>query len=98
MNKNDITGDSLTTGAATDSYRDNYDRIFRSKAAKAANKDEESKPVPEDAAYARAEAELVQILEPLIGKTVSVETREEAVALIAAYASEKMRPSRPSVN
>jgi hypothetical protein len=66
--------------------------------AKATNKDEGSKPVPEDAAYAHAEEELVQILKPLIGKTVSVETREEAVALIAAFASEKYHEIRYNIN
>ena len=28
--KNDITGDSIQTKTASDSYRDNYDLIFRS--------------------------------------------------------------------
>ena len=27
--RNDVTGDALTTGATSDAYRDNYDRIFR---------------------------------------------------------------------
>lgn len=27
--RNDITGDALTTGSASDDYRANYDRIFR---------------------------------------------------------------------
>lgn len=29
--KNDITGDTLITKETTDNYRDNYDKIFRSK-------------------------------------------------------------------
>lgn len=29
--KNDITGDSIQTKTATQSYRDNYDKIFRNK-------------------------------------------------------------------
>jgi hypothetical protein len=32
--KNDITGDSLTSRVATEQYRDNYDKIFRSKQRK----------------------------------------------------------------
>lgn len=27
--RNDITGDAIATGAASDEYRDNFDRIFR---------------------------------------------------------------------
>lgn len=30
--KNDITGDNIVSRASTDSYRDNYDRIFGKKA------------------------------------------------------------------
>lgn len=29
--KNDITGDTIATRQITDSYRDNFDRIFRKK-------------------------------------------------------------------
>lgn len=29
--RNDITGDSLTTGVASDAFRDGYDRIFGNK-------------------------------------------------------------------
>ena len=34
--RNDITGALIKTGAATDKYRDNYDRIFGPKAPKPA--------------------------------------------------------------
>ena len=39
--RNDITGDFLVTGAASDAYRDGWERIFGKK------KTEEPKPEPE---------------------------------------------------
>jgi len=37
---NDITGDALTSKSNTENFRDNYDRIFKSKPAKEPTKPE----------------------------------------------------------
>ena len=45
--KNDITGDSLVSRGPTDSYRDNYDRIFGKK-NKVVEEEEEDKSCDEE--------------------------------------------------